>query len=99
MKTAKSYRPDFTADNSESAHDCITDTPNILVKIEGLRAQPGAGDFVFSLDGVKRRMFSMGDVMRAAELDPQDDEMCDAIGDAIWGVDLRRILVDRIKPA
>jgi hypothetical protein len=70
------------------------DQPGMEVSIEGL-TQIGQGRFM--LHGVKPRTIDWQAVGEAVGFEPTDDEMVDALGNAIWHIDLRRILIERIK--
>lgn len=77
-----------------------TDVPDVLVKIEGLRHEPGAGEFTFSLEGVKHRNVNWSLVREGLGFEgDMPDDLIDDLSAVIWRHDLIRILADRIKPA
>ena len=76
-----------------------TNTPDLLVRIEGLRAEPMAGEFMFSLEGVKAREVDWQAVAKAIGRTYLPDQLADEISAAVWKADMLDILCERIKPS
>ena len=74
-------------------------TPDLLVRIEGLRAEPMAGEFMFSLEGVKAREVDWQAVAQAIGRTHLPDQLADEISAAVWKADMLDILCERIKPS
>lgn len=77
-----------------------TNLPDVLVRIEGLRPEPGVGEFAFSLEGVKHREIDWQLVRKGLLFEgDMPDDLVDDIAALVWKHDLVRILSERIKPA
>jgi hypothetical protein len=76
-----------------------TDVPDCLVTIQGLRHEPNAGEFAFSLEGVKGRQINWLAMAEVLGFPTMPDQLADDLHEVIWKYDLVRILSERIKLA
>ena len=86
--------------NDEVAIPVYQDSqPDILVNIPGLRHQPHAGEFTFSLEGVKRRNVDWSLISQGLGYEgDMPNDLIDDMAALIWRHDIVQILADRIKP-
>lgn len=101
MKVTKQYsNPAEACVNQEALGDPWpdgADSPDVLVKIEGLRREPMAGESMFSLSGVKAREIDWPLMASALGLKNVPDQLADDIGQLVWKFDLVQILSERIS--
>ena len=77
-----------------------TNVPDVLVNIPGLRPQPGAGEFTFSLEGVASRNIDWNLIRQGLQFEgDMPEDLADQICEVVWKHDLVRILSERIRPA
>ncbi len=98
MKTAKTAYHDKAVSLGDP-WQAGTNIPDVLVTIPGLRHEPGAGEFAFSLEGVKHRDVDWSRVREGLGYEgDMPDNLIDDMAALIWRHDLIQILSDRIKP-